>query len=110
MKRVKKSMLSLLLVLAVALSLTAPAFAAVPQSELEQAVNESAAYMLQTVKAPQVGSIGGEWAVIGLARSGYDVPQSYYSSYLKTVEKYGVQPCDPGPDRHRRKPVRCGGV
>ncbi len=88
MKRVKKSMLSLLLVLAVALSLTAPAFAAVPQSELEQAVNESAAYMLQTVKAPQVGSIGGEWAVIGLARSGYDVPQSYYSSYLKTVEKY----------------------
>lgn len=87
MRTIQRKLLSLLLVLAAALSLTAPAFA-IPQGELEQAVNESAAYMLKAVKNPQVGSIGGEWAVIGLARSGYDVPQSYYDSYLNTVTKY----------------------
>ena len=57
-------------------------------STVNQVVNDTAAYMLKTVKAPEVGSIGGEWAVIGLARSGYDVPQSYYSAYYANVEKY----------------------
>ena len=38
--------------------------------------------------SPQVGSIGGEWAVLGLARSGYDVPDSYYQDYYATVEAY----------------------
>lgn len=87
MQTVKKSILSLLLALAVTLGMTAPAFA-IPQGELEQAVNESAAYLLEAVKSPQVGSTSGEWAVIGLARSGYDVPQSYYDNYLNTVTKY----------------------
>jgi hypothetical protein len=44
--------------------------------------------MVQTVRDPQVGSIGGEWAVIGLARSGYAVPEQYYQDYYNTVEKY----------------------
>jgi hypothetical protein len=44
--------------------------------------------MLSTVSKPEVGSVGGEWAVIGLARSDYDVPDSYYSAYYKTVEQY----------------------
>lgn len=44
--------------------------------------------MLRTVKTPQVGSVGGEWAVIGLARSGYDIPQEYWDSYYAAVEDY----------------------
>ena len=44
--------------------------------------------MYNTVKNPQVGSIGGEWAVIGLARSGYEVPEEYYQKYYATVESY----------------------
>ena len=68
-----KRFFALFLTLALLISLT-PAWA-VSESELQAAVNQSAAYMLKTVKSPQVGSIGGEWAVIGLARSGYDVPQ-----------------------------------
>lgn len=83
-----KRFLSILLALCLLLGLSANVFAAVSQNDLEQAVNGSAGYMLQTVKTPQVGSIGGEWAVLGLARSGYNVPKSYYDNYLKTVESY----------------------
>ena len=36
----------------------------------------------------EVGSIGGEWAIIGLARSGYAVPANYYEDYYARVEKY----------------------
>jgi hypothetical protein len=48
--------------------------------------------MYRAVKTPQVGSIGGEWAVIGLARSGYDLPQEYWDNYYATVEDY-VESC-----------------
>lgn len=55
---------------------------------VDEAVKNTAAYVLDTVKNPQVGSIGGEWAIIGLARSGYNVPQSYYDNYYRNVESY----------------------
>lgn len=37
---------------------------------------------------PQVGSIGGEWLVFGLARSGADIPDEYFENYYQTAEKY----------------------
>jgi hypothetical protein len=82
---------AIFLAFTLALSLTATAFAA-DKSTLDKAVTDAAAYMLKTVKAPVVGSVGGEWAVIGLARSGYAVPDSYYAAYYKTVEAY-VKDC-----------------
>lgn len=57
-------------------------------TQLKAAMDDTAAYVYQTVKDPQVGSIGGEWAVLGLARSGFDVPKTYYQDYYKTVESY----------------------
>ena len=57
-------------------------------SEVGAAVDSTAAYMLREVANPQVGSVGGEWAVIGLARSGHNVPDSYFENYYKTVERY----------------------
>ena len=60
--------------------------AAVSKETLNEAVQDTAEYMYRTVQNPQVGSIGGEWAVLGLARSGYDVPDSYYQDYYATVE------------------------
>ncbi len=91
MAQLKKRGLSLLLTLVLMLSLCVPAMA-VSKSELTSAISESAAYMLNAVKEPQVGSIGGEWAVIGLARSGYDVPQKYWDNYYAAVEDY-VESC-----------------
>ncbi|MBR5533975.1 MAG: S-layer homology domain-containing protein [Ruminiclostridium sp.] len=75
---------SLLLALVLTLGLGVDASAAQVSDDL----NQTARYIHTTVKAPQVGSVGGEWAVLGLARSGYAVPDSYYTTYYKTVETY----------------------
>lgn len=75
-----------MLALVLALSLTVPAGAA--ELDLEDAVQGSAAYLSKTVSKPQVGSIGGEWAVLALARSGAELPQAYWDNYYAAVEKY----------------------
>jgi hypothetical protein len=72
--------------------LSSLAFAATTQ-EIDNVLTDTAQYLVKTVKAPQVGSVGGEWAVIGLARSGYDVPENYFRDYYQTVVKY-VEECD----------------
>ncbi len=82
----KKKAISTLLAVCLALTLSAPALAA--QAELQGAVEGAAGYVYQTTPAPQVGSVGGEWAVIGLARSGCGVPDGYLSSYYAAVEEY----------------------
>ena len=77
-----KKLISLLLTIALLLAPAAPAGAVSPSD----ALTRTAAYLSKTVPAPAVSSVGGEWAVIGLARGGYTVPASYYSnveSYVK---------------------------
>lgn len=89
MRRIKR-ISAWILTLAILLTLTVPALAA---SGVQNEVQGSAAYMVSAVKSPEVGSIGGEWAVIGLARSGYSVPADYYDEYYTRVEKY-VKNCN----------------
>ena len=89
MRRIKR-ISAWILTLAILLTLTVPAFAA---SSVQSEVQGSAAYMVSAVKSPEVGSIGGEWAIIGLARSGYSVPADYYDEYYTRVEKY-VKNCN----------------
>lgn len=48
-------------------------------------LNLTAEYIKTAVKEPTISSIGGEWAVIGLARSGTDIDKSYFDGYLKKV-------------------------
>ena len=91
MAQLRKRSISLLLAAILMLSLCVPAMA-VSEKDIKSAVTKSAEYMLGAVKTPQVGSIGGEWAVIGLARSGYAVPQEYWDDYYATVEDY-VESC-----------------
>ncbi|MEG1997284.1 MAG: S-layer homology domain-containing protein, partial [Clostridiales bacterium] len=69
-----------------------PAALAGGENQTATALKDTAAYVYQATPAPQVGSIGGEWAVLGLARSGYAVPASYYETYYAAVEKQ-VQDC-----------------
>ncbi|SBW04870.1 conserved exported hypothetical protein [uncultured Eubacteriales bacterium] len=92
MKSFKQRGLGFLLAAALLVGVSAPAHAAVSDDTLASAVDDAAAYMYKTVKSPQVGSIGGEWAVLGLARSGYEVPKEYYQDYYATVEAY-VKAC-----------------
>lgn len=81
-----KRVAGLVLSLSILVSLCVPSMA-VSDSDLRSAVDQSAAYMLDAVRDPQIGSIGGEWAVLGLARSGCDVPQAYWDGYYAAVEQ-----------------------
>ncbi len=88
MKKMKNSGISLLLIMIMLISSMTPATAVVNDNTLDEAIKDTAGYIYKTVASPQVGSIGGEWAVLGLARSGYDVPKEYYQRYYQTVESY----------------------
>ena len=54
---------------------------------------------LETLGTPGVGSIGGEWMVIGLARSGRAVPDGYYAN----AEAYVRESADENGRLHRAK-------
>lgn len=54
---------------------------AVPEVE-----DDTAAFLIKTVPEPQLGSAGGEWTIIGLARSGSAVPAGYFDGYYKRIE------------------------
>ncbi len=54
----------------------------------DKAMTDTAQYIYETVTEPQVGSIGGEWAIIALARSGVEIEDKYFSDYYNAVEKY----------------------
>lgn len=84
----KSIRLSLILIMIMLLSSISPVAALVNNTTIDEVIKDTANYMYNTVDNPQVGSVGGEWAVIGLARSGYEVPEEYYQKYYATVENY----------------------
>ena len=51
-------------------------------------INTIGSFILDTVTEPSVGSVGGEWSVLGLSRSGIEVPGVYYENYYDRVEEY----------------------
>lgn len=60
-------------------------------SGYEDAFNATGENLYETVSAPVAGSTGGEWTVIGLARSGFDVEDAYYDDYVERTEDYVKQ-------------------
>ncbi|MGL5256447.1 MAG: prenyltransferase/squalene oxidase repeat-containing protein [Proteocatella sp.] len=54
--------------------------------DVDSKIKATSSYILKTVKEPSPGSIGGEWAVLGLSRAGISVPKNYYESYYKKLE------------------------
>ncbi|MEE1013467.1 MAG: S-layer homology domain-containing protein [Clostridia bacterium] len=61
---------------------------AAKDTELQQSVNQTATFLCQTASDPQIGSVGGEWTVLGLARSGAEIPETYFQKYYQNVESY----------------------
>ena len=82
----KRCAIAFAVVFVLVLGLCIPASAYDSQQTKSQ-LQASADYILHTVPTPSVGSIGGEWAVLGLARSGCDVPQDYWDGYYRRVEQ-----------------------
>ncbi len=52
----------------------------------DTAYTEAANYILENCPSLSVGATGGEWAVIGLARGGAQIPEHYFEDYFKTAE------------------------
>ena len=86
MRKIISLLLLAILLLPVAPPHFGPALAA-DKAALDNAIARAAAYMQRVVENPGVGSVGGDWAVIGLARSAAALPDSYYAGYYKAVEK-----------------------
>ena len=74
-------------VLLVCLTVTASAAGLTPETVLA----DTAACVLERTPAPSVGAVGGEWAVLGLARSGHALPEDYCARYYKEVEHYAAE-------------------
>ena len=63
--------------------------------ELATIINDTAEQLWLKTSDPQPGSVGGEWAVIGLAGSGYAVPEAWFKNYYdrlseRLVEQQGI--------------------
>ena len=84
-----RKLFAFLLAALMAVSLAVPAAAA----KASDALNDTAAWLKKNIPNPTVSSVGGEWAVLGLARSGLDVPSSWYDTYYDNLEDY-VKSCD----------------
>ncbi len=80
-----KKITSIFLALIMSLGFSTASFAT---EETEKILTDTASYIYKSVSNPQVSSIGGEWAIIGLARSGVEIPDEYYQNYYKNVENY----------------------
>ncbi len=57
-----------------------------PYIDISSAVNATADYML-SLGTPQVGSVGGEWMVLGLVRSGKKIADGYYKNAVQYIEQ-----------------------
>ena len=79
MKRSGSKLLCILLLLSLLLSLTA---CGKPETQLEK----TAGYLQAQIAEPGTGSVGGDWLIFGLARSGVKVPQKYCDAYYENVE------------------------
>lgn len=60
----------------------------VEENQPEQAIRNAGTYLMSQVTRPQVGSMGGEWTVLALARSGMTVPEGYFEAYYEAVCAY----------------------
>lgn len=79
MKRSGSKLLCILLLLSLLLSLTA---CGKPETQL----GKTAGYLQAQIAEPGTGSVGGDWLIFGLARSGVKVPQKYFDAYYENVE------------------------
>ena len=83
-------MIKRVIVLVLVCLLILPTSFAAP-ADVKTAVDKTAGYVYKTVTKPVVDSIGGEWAVIGLARSEFALPDEYAEGYYNRVADYVSQ-------------------
>lgn len=91
-----KKVLSLILALAMVVSMTACGGAGSKENLsgeslaeiLTAAVEQTGKLLYEGTKEPTLGSLGGEWMILGLARSGLEIPDEYYETYFQNASAY----------------------
>ncbi|GKX28015.1 hypothetical protein SH1V18_04950 [Vallitalea longa] len=53
--------------------------------KVDEAIKQAVKYQLDAVGEPGVATIGGDWTVFSLARSGLEIPEKYYETYYDKV-------------------------
>lgn len=98
-----KRLFSWIIIAAVLFSLTAcskssPAQETAPSAEVAEnkpassdVLTETGAFLHSAVENPTFGSVGGEWLILGLARSGQDVSGEYFETYFQNLASYTAQ-------------------
>ena len=87
MRKYARRGLSLALALVLCLGLASAAWAVVDVKDLQSNIQETASRVTANVPEPEPGSVSGDWLIVGLARSGVEVPEGYYAKYYAAVEK-----------------------
>ncbi len=77
-----KKLISYLIIIAL-ISVNAFAY-----ENIDAVLKDTANIVCNTVTEPVIGTVGGEWAIIGLARSGVEVPDGYFEKYYNNAIEY----------------------
>ncbi len=64
------------------------AVTAYDKTDIMPIIKDTANIIITTNPEPSYGSIGGEWAIIGLARSDLDIPLEYFEKYYNSILNY----------------------
>lgn len=67
---------------------SAPKAEAEANGAADEQLLQTAQWLMTEIPEPSYGSVGGEWAVFGLARSGVPVPEAYFEAYGENVAAY----------------------
>ena len=74
------------------LGLSVPAAgAAYTEDQIFKYIQETASKLTANVPDPEPGSVSGEWLILGLARSGAEVPEGYFAKYYAAAEKVVIE-------------------
>ena len=84
-----KRIVSCILALAVLFSLTA--CGKKTEADLTDTISATGQLLMDSVAQPTYGSVGGEWLVMGLARSGMEISPEYFESYFQNLSAYTAQ-------------------
>ena len=86
-------MISLVLLVTFLFGIVTPVYADALQTEqstkqqlVTAMIQELSVVLQKNNPQPKPGSVGGEWLILGLARSNIDVPHAYYDTYYKALE------------------------
>ncbi|MGI2294050.1 S-layer homology domain-containing protein [Paenibacillus sp. GXUN7292] len=60
-------------------------------AKITEQLKKTSSFLQAEVTNPVIASVGGDWTIFGLARSGIPIDAQYYSQYVKNVEQFLIE-------------------